>query len=101
MVYIIVKGERGGHIDHSKPKENLAYEQAVERRLENGSVTDSDLMFLEKTDDRRLKAKYDRIHNERYKAKKYLDNKYGKDVFDGIDKDGNYYKDIPLDVHNR
>jgi hypothetical protein len=70
-------------------------EQALHERIEKGSVTDSDISTIKKTGGKLMKHLLTR-ENEQGKKIKDMKRQYGN-TFDGIDNDGNFYKDIPLD----
>jgi hypothetical protein len=71
-------------------------EQALHERIEKGSVTDSDISTIKKTGGKLMKHLLER-ENTQIKKTRDMKRKYGN-TFDGIDNDGNLYKDMAVQI---
>lgn len=69
-------------------------------KIEQGSITDSEIEMCIDSGDRQIKQAMEKKINEGYRKKKYLDSEFGAGAFDGIDNQGNYYKDTTLPFNN-
>lgn len=92
MVYVI----RSRDNQHSSRGAMMSKEEAVARRIRNGSCTDSDINFVMDSGDASLRRTLDETHNMRYKDKKHIDRLHGEGLFDGRDNDGNLFKDTVI-----
>lgn len=74
-------------------------EAQMMRRLQNGQVSDRDIQNIMESDGQ-LRHELFAIENKKLKEKEHRTRIYGDDaeIFDGVDKDGNLYQDIPLHV---
>jgi hypothetical protein len=100
MIHLIFKG-RDFASNHGKsyniPPKKISREEQLHNAIQKGTITDRDVADIKK--DGSLLRELDRTANEK---KRRLDNHpashyFGKGTFDGIDSDGNLYRDIQLD----
>jgi len=71
-------------------------EQILHERIDTGSVTDSDIATIKKSGGK-LMDHLLKKENEQIKKNKDMKRKYGN-TFDGIDNDGNLYKDMAVQI---
>jgi hypothetical protein len=78
---------------------SLSPEGKLYEKLEKGSLTDKDIQTIVKEGDSKMMKALENKANEKKKLKAETEAKLGIDdsrCFDGVDNDGNLYKDIPL-----
>lgn len=93
MVHIIIK--------EGKPRYE-SEESKLYKKIQNGSANDSDISKALNIGDRKILQMMNSKVDELYKEKRTLDDKYGKDVWDGKDEKGNLYKNIDFNIsHNK
>lgn len=66
------------------------------QKIERGQLTDVDIQEIKEGDNELAKIFLEKKADEGYKKKKELDHDYGKGVFDGVDNNGNLFKDISV-----
>jgi len=92
-------GQRGGQSAVRKSF-SVSSEQALEGRIDKGSITDADIQQIIKSGDSKMMKKLKDKENVQRKKKSNMEQKYGitdKKLFDGVDSNNCFYKDIPLD----
>lgn len=89
-------GKRSSSKSFSAPR-RISREEELHNKIQKGTVLDSDIKEIKK--DPSLLKELDRKANENYSRlrKSTVYNDFGKGSFDGIDNDGNFYKNIDLD----
>lgn len=95
MVYIIIKGDRGGYTAPRKNK-TISLEEHLMNKVDDGSVTDRDIDTIVKKGDWKMQRHMIERANRLNKDKKHLDRMYGEGVWDGKDNEGNLFKDTQL-----
>lgn len=97
MVYLIFKGGGWAGRNTSPSPKKVSREEELHRKIEKGNVTDKDISDIKK--DPVLLKELDKKANANYKRLRSstIYNDFRKGTFDGIDNDGSFYKDIPLD----
>ena len=102
MVYFIFKGS--GWAGKKSSYKGKAFggvnikdpEQILHERIDKGSITDSDIQTIKKSGGKLMDHLLKR-ENEQIKKTKDMKRKYGN-TFDGIDNDGNLYKDMAVQI---
>ena len=91
MVFIISRGRSEGTYtksrDNSKDPEFL-----LMKRIDQGNITDAEINQVVKDGGEALKFMEAKADRQRDKMK-HVKNVYGDKAFDGVDNDGNLYKD--------
>jgi hypothetical protein len=102
MVHIIFKGSgwagksspSSGRRSFSAPRSK---EEELHRKIESGQLTDMDIQKIQESGDSSLMRKLTDKENEAIRRKSDVEGKLGitdSKLFDGVDKDGNLFKDI-------
>jgi hypothetical protein len=105
MVHIIYGkswGARGGRSPSSTTRTfRMSDEGRMVEKMDKGSLTDSDIAKITKDGDSAMLRRLEEKANGNRRKKEDLEDKLGitdRKVFDGVDNDGNLYKDIPIDL---
>ncbi len=63
------------------------------RRLHEGKITDGEINKILDSGDKAMKGELERVTASKEKAMQHVNRIHGKGTWDGIDNDGNLYKD--------
>lgn len=72
----------------------------VMQRIRTASATDADIAYVQKEGTPAMYGEMVKEANRLHKEKAHLDRIYGKDTFDGKDRNGNLVKNMPLSFDN-
>jgi hypothetical protein len=101
-ITLIFKGKDWGGKSTSTGRRTISLdpEKVLSDKIEQGKVLDKDIQDIIKSGDAKLLKKLHAKENEQIKKKSDMEQKYGindKKLFDGIDSNNCFYKDIKLD----
>ena len=76
-------------------------EERIYNSIENGKLTDRDIHDIQRKGDSRMMRTLEKKAEENKRRKSDLEDRLGirdRKLFDGVDNNGNLYRDIPLSL---